>query len=130
MKKKIYISLSIPHFSVGKTRIAFTPLTSRRSYFETDDEDLQARIEAHPWFGKKFVLKSTVEVSDKKGDSVTMQAKAMEERRFTTLADAKEWLAQEYSVSRSNVRTVADAVNIGKSHGISITIESVKKESE
>lgn len=128
-QRKIYTSLSIPHFSVGKTRIAFTPLTSRKSYFETDDEALQARIEAHPWFGSKFILKSTEPVTAKTSSPVA--EKIMQEKHFSTLADAKEWLAQDYSVARSNVRTVADAVNVGKQNGVVITIDSVtKKESE
>jgi len=124
MKRKIYTSMSIPHFSIGGTRIAFTPLSTKSSYYETTDEALQKRMEAHPWFGDKFRLKTVEETettakTDKKVDDAP---KEMKKISFTTLADAKEWLANEYGVARSNLRKKEDAVAAGKSYGVEITI--------
>lgn len=121
--RKTYTSYSIPHFSVGKTRIAFTPLSSKMSYFETSDEQLQAKLEAHPWFGDKYILKRTEETkAETKTAKEAQPEKANEDKQFSTLADAKEWLSSQYGVSRSNVKTIADAVAIGKNNGVNISI--------
>lgn len=124
MKRKIYTSRSIPHFSVGGTRIAFTPLSNKCSYFETTDEALQKKIEAHPWFGDKFRLKSEEEVdtSAKTEEKKSGAGKELEKMSFSTLADAKEWLAKEHDVARSNIKKKEDAVAAGKTFGVEITI--------
>lgn len=121
--KKIYTSRSIPHFSVGGARIAFTPLSNKSSYFETTDEALQKRIEAHPWFGDKFILGAEEAVSEKgKAIKANTEEKKTElkEMRFTTLADAKDWLAANFGVVRSNIKKKDDAVSIGKTNGVSV----------
>lgn len=123
MVRKTYTSKSIPHFSVGGRRIAFTPLSTRSSYFETTDETLQKKIEAHPWFGDKFILWAV----DTLGEETAKNAAAEEKRkaelkevRFTTLADAKDWLAANFGVVRSNIKKKDDAVNAGKANGVSV----------
>lgn len=125
MKRKIYTSRSVLHFNVGGTRIAFIPLSSNSSYFETKDETLQKRIETHPWFGDKFVLKEVEDIKKKDVKNTTDDVKTpkLEERSFSTLADAKEWLANEYGVARSNIKRKEDAVNAGLSLGVKIVFE-------
>lgn len=124
MKRKIYTSMSIPHFSIGGIRIAFTPLSTRSSYFETTDESLQKKIEAHPWFGDKFRLKAVEEDTKviKAKEKKANEPKTLEKMSFTTLADAKEWLAKEHNVARSNIKRKEDAVSAGRTFGVDITI--------
>lgn len=125
MKRKIYTSRSVLHFSVGGTRVAFTPLSSNSSYYETRDEALQERIEKHPWFGDKFVLKETHDIDESKPAKKAEKqegVKEMTKKAFSTLADAKEWLAKEYGVARSNIKKREDAERVGKSFGVEIAI--------
>lgn len=124
--KKTYTSHSILHFSLGGTRVAFTPLSTKSSYFETCDETLQKRIEAHPWFGDKFVIGAEEAVVEEKNaeeaDNSEKRKAELKEVSFTTLADAKEWLANEYGVARSNIKKKDDAVKAGKANGVIIVI--------
>jgi len=123
MKRKIYTSMSIPHFSVGGTRVAFTPLSTRSSYFETTDEALQRKIESHPWFGDKFKLQSEEDTATAAAAAENGgQQNELKEMSFSTLADAKEWLAEEHNVVRSNIKKKEDAIAAGKAIGVEITI--------
>jgi hypothetical protein len=44
--KKAYVNNRFPYFTLTGTPIAF-----EAGLFETDDEAVQARLEAHEWFG-------------------------------------------------------------------------------
>jgi len=122
--------MSIPHFSIGGTRIAFTPLSTRSSYFETTDEALQRKIEAHPWYGDKFRLRSVedTDTDTRKEEKKAETPKETKKISFSTLADAKEWLAKEYGVARSNIRKKEDAITAGKTFGVEIAIGVQTKE--
>lgn len=124
--KKTYTSRSVLHFSVGGIRIAFTPLTASRSYFDTADESLQEKIESHPWFGDKFVLKCAADTGGKAAVQkiADRETAGMREMSFATLQDAKDWLASEFGTPRSNVKKKDDAVRVGLANGVSLTIRN------
>ena len=128
MATKTYISKkTIPHFSVGERRVAFHATTMGNSYFTTDDASLQRGIERHPWYKKKFMLFS-VEGDSPKSVTVAEEAggakkqEELKEVHFDTLADAKNYLAQECGVTRCNIKRIEDAVSAGKANGILLTI--------
>lgn len=128
MAIKTYISRNtVPHFSVGMKRVAFHATTMGKAYFTTDDESLQKGIERHPWFNKKFVLDSVENNIPKKKneDAVTgtNEGKEIKEMHFLTLADAKSYLAQEFGVVRSNIKTMENATLIGMANGVKIVFD-------
>lgn len=129
MAIKTYISRNtVPHFSVGLKRVAFHATTMGKAYFTTDDESLQKGIERHPWYNKKFVIDSVQDNSPKKEnneDTVTgtAEGKDVKEMHFLTLADAKSYLAQEFGVVRSNIKTMENAVLIGLANGVKIVFD-------
>lgn len=131
MARKTYISRNtIPHFSVGDRRVAFHPSSMGNSFFTTDDPVLQRRMEAHPWYKKKFMLHS-VEEDDKSNkpngadgtNKLDTPNKELKEMHFDTLADAKNYLATEFGAVRSNIRTTENAINIGKANGVKVVFD-------
>lgn len=128
MARKTYISRNTtPHFSVGDKRIAFQPSAMGNSYFTTDDVALQKRMEAHPWFRKKFMVYS-VEEDEKPNepngtDKADKPNKELKEMHFDTLADAKNYLASEFGAVRSNIRTTENAISIGKANGVKVVFD-------
>lgn len=125
MARKTYISRkNIPHFSLGGRRIAFQPSTQGNSFFTTGDTELQKRIEAHPWYRKKFV---TYSVEDDNEDKTAHEdgnaGVELKEKHFATLADAKNYLASEFGAVRSNIRTQEQAVEAGRSNGINVIFD-------
>lgn len=131
MARKTYISRNTtPHFSVGDRRIAFQPSAMGNSFFTTDDTALQRRMEAHPWFKKKFMVYS-VEKDDKpnepngidEANKADKTNKELKEVHFDTLADAKNYLASEFGAVRSNIRTTENAISIGKANGVKVVFD-------
>lgn len=126
MARKTYISRNtIPHFSVGDRRVAFHPSSMGNSFFTTADPVLQKRMEAHPWYKKKFMLHSVEE--DEEAPSQPPRGeeqgnKELAEMHFDTLADAKNYLATEFGAVRSNIRTTENAISIGKANGVKVVI--------
>ena len=126
--KKIYSSYSIPHFSVGEQRVAFSPTSGKESFFITSDEKLQEKIEKHPWYNDKFFLKSTVndkpaKAAEPKAAELKVQSKEMRDMHFSTLADAKNFLSENFDVTRTSIRSTDAAVEAGKANGVNIIFD-------
>ena len=114
----------MPHFSVGMRRIAFHATTNGRSYYITDDEELQKGIERHPWFKSKFYLESVEEEASPQPSPLEREKgydkKELTEMSFLTLADAKNYLADKFGVVRSNIKTQEAAISAGEANGVKI----------
>ena len=131
MARKTYISRNTtPHFSVGDRRVAFQPSAMGNSFFTTDDVALQKRMEAHPWYRKKFMVYSVEEEGNTNKTDGTDEAnktdkpnKELKEMHFDTLADAKNYLATEFGAVRSNIRTTENAISIGKANGVRVVFD-------
>ena len=131
MARKTYISRNTtPHFSVGDRRVAFHPSAMGNSFFTTDDVALQKRMEAHPWYRKKFMVYSVEEEGNTNKTDGTDEAnktdkpnKELKEMHFDTLADAKNYLATEFGAVRSNIRTTENAKSIGKANGVRVVFD-------
>lgn len=123
-KIKTYVSrFTVPHFSVGMRRIAFHATTNGRSYYITDDEELQKGIERHPWFKSKFYLESVEDASPQPSPVEREKGsdkKELVEMSFLTLADAKSYLADKFGVVRSNIKTQEAAISAGEANGVKI----------
>lgn len=98
----------------------------RGSAYVTDDEEEQAELEAHPYFGTYFeedpyytdnsesaVEEAKVEEDhDEKSEGVVLS--------FSNESDAKEALATDYGVARSNLRSRKSIEKAAESVGVKI----------
>ena len=123
-KIKTYVSRhTVRHFSVGARRIAFHATTNGRSYYITDDEELQKGIARHPWVKRKDYIESGEEASPQPSPvdrEKGCDKKKLVEMSFLTLADAKSYLADKFGVVRSNIKTQEAAISAGEANGVKI----------
>lgn len=133
--RKIYRSDSGIAITIrcGETtkHINFDTMTMGCSMYISSDEEEQKGIESHAWYGEKFVL-AEVEDSKVEAEKAKVKAKAdadkaaeekeLHTRTFSNVADAKEYVADTFGVSRTQLRSKDAIVNVAKVHGITIII--------
>ena len=105
--------------------LAFTPQTIKGSYFFTDNEKIQQALETHPLFQKRFFID---EAFQRKEEAKTIkQQKVTEEKEeqkapktinVKCLQDAKDYLADNYNVSRTKIRNTASVIKEATKHNI------------
>lgn len=118
-------TLHVPFTGGSQTEYGVVP-----AKFTTDNAVKQAIIERSDYFkhGRIVLLngdtkKKLPKVESAESDTADAKtSEAKEEKSFATLADAKEWLSQEYGVQKNAVKTIADAQNIGKANGVSVHV--------
>ena len=106
----------------GHAHVAFIPHTLGGSSFATDDPRLQEAIEKHRHFGTRIHLAPPTEAEP--------PAKAEENKEqkpthltFTSLADAKDYCADTFGVSRTLLRTVAQIEALAADNGVIIHLK-------
>lgn len=118
MKKyKAYTSLCLTVTYDGRNRhIQFDPLsTGSGSVYMTDDAKMQAAIEGHPFFHRYIDVE---EVADAPAASPAKAAKAPLEVEVSCPDDAKEYIADTFGVSRSQLRSVEAIKKAAAEHGV------------
>ncbi len=116
---QVAFSVSLP--GGGSKRISFSPRTGNGSVYITDDERVQNAIERHPGFGKKFFLEGASNTAPERkvaapqpvsaeADSENVKAapakdNPRKEIPFTNLSDAKEYLARNFEIGRTQLRS-------------------------
>ena len=101
----------------GHRHVAFVPFTRGGSSLTTDDPELQAAIERHRFFGTRI----TMTIDD--GEPVPQQAKEKPEEEhleFASPSDAKDYVADRWGISRTQLRTCAQIAQIAATHGVII----------
>lgn len=97
-------------YGEGTKRIVFDSMSSGKSMYVTLDENEQQGIESHPDFGRLFFLAETVskDAGAKKEDeaAVVEAEKAVKQVKISDPEDAKEYLAMNYDIPRSNLKTL------------------------
>jgi hypothetical protein len=129
MTKK-YIAYSHVAFNVvlpsGKSyHVSFAPLTGGGSMLITSNEDLQKAIEKHYKFGKLF--KIDVNYKDEP-EVVVEEAAAVEEpkvkvMKMASLDDAKAYLADNFGISRTKLRSKKQIEDAAAANGIEFSFE-------
>ena len=139
----------------GWQHVSFVPLTLGGSYLTTSDTGLQEAIEQHRFFGSLVLLKKeehdspavtvahqpsgslaasgSLSSSEASAVSVSPQSPSPTISRntsprplvFGSLADAKEWIASEYGISRTLLRTRGQMETVALEHGRILTIETL-----
>lgn len=111
-----------------RMRIVFEGKTMGCSVYLTRDPNVQKAIESHYWFNDKFFL---VESIDEKKEAAEAKKKAVAKAKkkvadekkthvVTDFEDARDYLAENYSVSRSKMKTKEDILAIAKEKGVEL----------
>ena len=118
MKKyKAYTSLYLTvGYGGGNRHIQFDPLsTGSGSVYMTDDPEMQKAIEGHPSFGRYIEVE---EVDETPAAPVAEAVKEPVEVEVSCPDDAKEYIADTFGVSRSQLRTVEAIKKSAAAHNI------------
>jgi len=102
-KSNSSISISVVLPGTGKSlHVAFSPLSDGSSTFATADANIQKAIERHYRFGSMFF-----EIETPKEPERVQQKKEQKPLtvKVTDLDSAKDYLAETYGVSRTQLRT-------------------------
>lgn len=119
-KSKSDIALNIVLKNGKSAHISFTPLTGGGSMYKTADEDLQQALEKSAYFGSLFKVVEAVNMDEvapaKEVERVeTRKAKVV---KVSCLSDAKDYLANTYGVSRTNLKGKTSIVETAEGFGV------------
>lgn len=138
-KSKSCISISVRLATGGTTHISFSPITGGSVYY-SDNEKIQAGLEAHPKYGRLFVEDKTLAKEQRATDHATgtvetvgesaeeQQGTVKEDNDFVEVKmacndDAKDYVADKFGVSRSKMRSRADIEKVAADNGVKIIWE-------
>lgn len=101
-----------------KRHITFDAAACSGSSFTTSDERVQKALEEHYLFGKKFVLVGTIE--EPQPDDEGNAAPKVEKKQVSvsSLGDAKDYLAENYEISRTKLRTRDAIIKTAEQYGV------------
>lgn len=129
---KIYRASTDVCFSInyhrGFKRVSFHGKSTGGSVYYTRDEDEQKGIEEHAWFGGLIKLEETVDeakAAEEQKKAAAQKAKKQKEdskivKDVSSLAEAKDWLADKTGVSRTKMRDKASILQIAQEHNIEL----------
>ncbi len=126
---KTYQGYSDLAFSVkvdgGQRRIVFDAQSRGTSVYSTRDTKEQKAIESHYWFGDKFWILEEVDEKKQEAEAkkkATIKAKKAEEDKkvicVDDIGDAKDYLADNFGISRSKMKKVEDVLAIAKENNV------------
>ena len=111
----------------GIKRIVFDGQSHGTSIYSTRDTKEQKAIESHYWFNDKFWLEETVDEkkleAEAKKKAAAKTKKIAEEKKtysVTDIADAKDYLADTFGVSRTKMKTKEDVLAVAKEFGVEL----------
>lgn len=111
----------------GYKRIVFDGQSHGTSIYSTRDTKEQKAIESHYWFNDKFWLEETVDEkkleAEAKKKAAARTKKIAEEKKtycVTDIADAKDYLADTFGVSRTKMKTKEDVLSVAKEFGVEL----------
>lgn len=105
--------------------VGFVPLTLGGSYFTTSDTRLQEAIERHRFYGRLVTAMPLAPAEDNPTpNDADKPSNSPQPISFGSLADAKEWVAAEYGISRTLLRTRAQIEAVALDHGKILTIDN------
>jgi len=104
--------------------VSFTPVTGGGSVYVTNNEDIQKALERHSRFGKLF----KIDVNYKEEEPVVEEAAAVEEpkvkvMKMASLDDAKAYLADNFGISRTKLRSKKQIEDAAAANGIEFSFE-------
>lgn len=134
MKKyiaKTNTSINVVDADGKNIHVAFTPLTMGGSVFYTDDEKLQDAIERHYKFGRQIRVEevaqktaapttkaSTEEAQQDDEEATTEEGDELKTITVTDAGSAKDYLANNFGVSRTKLKSIAQIKAVAQAHNI------------
>ncbi len=111
----------------GLKRIVFDGQSHGTSIYSTRDVKEQKAIESHYWFNDKFWLEETIdekklEAETKKKAAAKAKKIAEEKKTYcvSDIADAKDYLADTFGVSRTKMKTKEDVLAVANEYGVEL----------
>lgn len=120
-KANTHVALNVILPNGKNTHVSFVGHSDGSSSFSTDSEVLQQSLEKHYRFNQLFFLDREVEEAPAVNGAVKNDASQKAEYRqveVSDLADAKNYIADNFEVSRTLLRSKASIVEYGRLHGI------------
>ena len=111
----------------GYRHVAFIPHTMGGSSLSTDDPELQSAIEQHRMFGAYITMEEVREEVNKGGQSPSSDSgdtQKPQELTFTSITDAKDYIANRWGYSRTMIRYREQVDQIASEHGVVIKLLS------
>ena len=109
----------------GLRRVVFDGQSHGTSIYSTRGPKEQKAIEGHYWFNDKFFISEVVDEKKAAAEAKKRQEAAkkkaedeMKHYKVVDLADAKDWLADNYGVSRSKMKTKEDILTVAQNNGV------------
>lgn len=106
-------------------RIVFDGQSKGTSIYSSRDTKEQKAIESHHWYGDKFVIleqidekKQEAEVKKKAAAKAKKEAEDVKTHQVADIAEAKEYLADTFGVSRSKMKTKDDVLAVAKENNV------------
>ena len=126
---KVYTSKSQVSINIktqnGYSHINFSALTAGGSIFYTDDEEIQKGIESHPRYGKLFKFSKELLPKEESAEEMpkSKAEKGVSKIKVTDLNEAKDYLCEQYGVSRTKLRSKQSIEAAAAERGIQFDFE-------
>ena len=106
--------------------VSFRPKTGGGSVFSTDDEELAKGLESHWRYGKLFKKVSETDEAPTKSLKTAEPVPAAPKQRemtFSDYEDAKDWLVEQFGISRTKLRSTAAIEASAAQNNIKLVID-------
>lgn len=117
---EVHTGITLPNGT--HTRVSFDPMTGGGSTFTTSDPSIQYGLETHPNFGRLFILASVDAPKEAKPAATKkteqQEPQGLKQVKVAVLADAKDYLVENFELSRTKLRNRDFIVAAAKEHGI------------
>ena len=120
-----HISINVVLPNKSNMHVSFVPLSDGRSMYSTNDENVQRGLERHYNFNKLFCLSESEEQNEAESETAkddTIDDGANDDGllvvEVSDLAEAKNYLADKFGLSRTKLNSSEKIINEAAAHGI------------
>lgn len=119
-KATTHLSLNVVMPSGKNQHITFNGLSNGTSLYTTDNELIQQALESHARFGTLFRLQTTSKQTTKTTKNTANSKKATKVTKVTVsdIDAAKDYLADNFGLSRTKMKSTTAILNAAKANGI------------
>lgn len=106
--------------------VSFRPKTGGGSVFATDDDELAKGLENHWRYGKLFKKVSETEETPSKAKEAAKPVPEVPKQRemtFSDYEDAKDWLVEQFGLSRTKLRSMSAIEAAAAQNNIKLVID-------
>lgn len=110
----------------ANVHVTFVPRTGGGSVFYTDDDELAKGLESHSRYGKLFKKVSEKEEAPKRVAKTTKlvpETPKQREMTFSDYEDAKDWLVEQFGLSRTKLRSMSAIEAAAAQNNIKLVID-------